>query len=251
MISVCMATYNGEQYIGEQIDSILSQLSESDELIISDDGSSDRTLEIIKSYKDFRIKLYEHKKNLELINVKKLQNFYYTTSNFENALKQARGEYIFLADQDDVWEIGKVNFMLEKLRNNDFDLVMCNFSIIDSNGKIIKTKFYESSPISKKRLLNILKSKYLGCCMAFSRKLLDKALPFPKKLLAHDYWLGCLSSNFSFIDIPLHRYRRHNDNVSSSSGKSKNSILVKLIFRIKFSIMLFLRFFSLKFKRGQ
>ena len=108
MISVCMATYNGERYIKRQIDSILYQLGEDDELIISDDGSTDRTLEIIKKYNDSRIKIYEHIKKAELSKVKKLRNFYYATSNFENALIHSRGEYIFLADQDDIWESEKV-----------------------------------------------------------------------------------------------------------------------------------------------
>lgn len=249
MISVCMATYNGERFIKEQIDSILCQLSEDDELIISDDGSTDQTVEIVNSYNDKRIKFYNHKKEGTVLKIKKLRNFYYTTQNFENALLHANGDYIFFSDQDDVWEKNKVKCMVEKLKNHD--LVMCNFSIIDNNGQNINTKFYEVSPISRNRLINILRSKYLGCCMAFSRKLLNKALPFPKKLLAHDYWIGCLSTSFSFINIPLHKYRRHAENVSSSSEKSKNSIFTKLAFRTKFSIALLFRFLTLKIERTE
>lgn len=250
MISVCMATYNGERYIKRQIDSILYQLGEDDELIISDDGSTDRTLEIIKKYNDSRIKIYEHIKKAELSKVKKLRNFYYATSNFENALIHSRGEYIFLADQDDIWESEKVKIMVEELKSNNFDLVMCNYSIIDNDEQLVETKFYEVSPISKYRLMNILKSKYLGCCMAFSRNLLNKALPFPRKLLAHDYWIGCLSSNFSFIDIPLHKYRRHTWNVSSSSEKSNNSFVLKISYRIKFLVLLLYRLINLNIKKG-
>ena len=86
--------------------------------------------------------------------------------------------------------------------------------------------------------------------MAFSRNLLNKALPFPRKLLAHDYWIGCLSSNFSFIDIPLHKYRRHTWNVSSSSEKSNNSFVLKISYRIKFLVLLLYRLIKLNIKKG-
>ena len=96
-VSVAMATYNGEKYIKEQIDSILNNLEKSDELIISDDGSKDGTIKIIQEYqkKDSRIKLYDGPKN----GVKQ---------NFANAIKNCSGEYIFLADQDDIWNDKKV-----------------------------------------------------------------------------------------------------------------------------------------------
>lgn len=244
MISVCMATYNGEKFIKEQIDSIISQLSELDELIISDDGSSDNTIEIIKSYNDKRIKLLKHKKNDEFKGIPKLKNFYYTTSNFQNALLNANGDYIFLADQDDVWECNKVKIMIEELNNHD--LVMSNFSIIDNTGNITNTKYYKKNPISKFRFFNIIKSKYIGCCMGFSRDLLQKALPFPNKLMAHDFWIGCLSRKYKFIDISLHRYRRHGANVSPSAEKSNNSFWIKVKYRMIFLIQLYMRLLKIK-----
>ena len=90
MISVCMATYNGEKYIEEQLKSILSQLGENDEVIVSDDSSTDNTLAIVESFNDVRIKIFPNNK------------FHSPIFNFENALKQATGDYIFLSDQDDV-----------------------------------------------------------------------------------------------------------------------------------------------------
>lgn len=246
MISVCMATYNGERFIKEQIDSILPQLSENDELIISDDGSTDKTLEIIASYKDVRIKVFHHEKNPEYARIKHCKNFYYATSNFENALKQAKGDYIFLSDQDDIWKSDKKEKMLKALVDKKADCVMCNFSVIDENRNITTEKFYDTSPISKNLFVNILKSKFLGCCMAFSRKLLQKALPFPNKLIAHDYWIGCLSEKFVFLNEPLHLYRRYESNVSTSSEKSKNSLLTKLVFRFEFAKQLFKRLYEKK-----
>ena len=96
MVSVCMATYNGGKYIKEQIDSILGQLSNNDELIISDDNSTDDTVDIINRISDSRVRLFFNK-----------QKGY--TNNFENALKQVRGDIIFLSDQDDIWMDNKVN----------------------------------------------------------------------------------------------------------------------------------------------
>ncbi len=101
MISVCMATYNGEKYIERQLDSILAQLKENDELIISDDGSTDRTAEILARYgTDKRIRILHG-------------SFHSPIYNFENAIKQAQGDYIFMADQDDIWLPGRITETLK------------------------------------------------------------------------------------------------------------------------------------------
>ena len=89
-ISVCIATFNGEKFIQEQIQSILPQLGEDDEIVVSDDGSTDRTMEILELFKDKRIRL--------LVNEGK-HGFIW---NFENALRKAKGDVIFLCDQDDI-----------------------------------------------------------------------------------------------------------------------------------------------------
>ncbi|MDE6245342.1 MAG: glycosyltransferase family 2 protein [Treponemataceae bacterium] len=246
MISVCMATYNGARFIREQIDSILPQLDAEDELIISDDGSTDGTLGILAEYAtaDARVKVLHHEKNPAYAKIKHSRNFYYVTDNFENALRHAKGDYIFLADQDDVWLSEKKRKMVAALQENSSDCVMCNFALIDENKNIIAEKFYEASPITKKRVRNIIKSKYIGCCMAFSKELLYYVLPFPDELIAHDYWIGCLAENFVFIDEPLHLYRRYEDNVSTSSGKSHNSLATKILFRLRFAKLLYKRLFG-------
>ena len=122
MISVCMATFNGEKYLKEQIKSIIAQLDINDEIIISDDGSTDSTIEIINSFNDFRIKLYQNSfKNL--------------ISNFEFTLNNASGDYIFLSDQDDIWLPNKVELCMKSLISAD--LVMTNCKLVDSNLEII------------------------------------------------------------------------------------------------------------------
>lgn len=234
MISVCMASHNGEKFISKQIRSILEQLDNEDELIISDDGSTDNTLSIINGFKDDRIKLFHFQQ--PKIKEKDSLSFRYATKNFENSLKNANGDIIFLADQDDVWKNNKKKLMVEKLQQSE--LVMCNFSVIDENDKIINEKYYCKSPISKNLFMKIIESKYLGCCLAFQRKLLEKALPFPDNLIAHDFWLGCLANSFTFIQEPLHYYRRSNDNVSTSTGKSSNSLIYKIKYRVEFLLNL-------------
>ena len=106
MISVCIATYNGEKYIREQLDSILVQLGPDDEIVVCDDRSSDRTLELIEGYRDSRIHVHRNEKNLGHVR------------NFEKAISLSRGDYLFLSDQDDVWLPGRVQEMLGQMQSD-------------------------------------------------------------------------------------------------------------------------------------
>lgn len=230
MTSVCMAAYNGERFIKKQIDSILCQLSPDDEFIISDDGSTDRTLEIIASYNDKRIKLLHHKKNPKLAKVKHSRNFYYAAENFGNALKEAKGDYIFLSDQDDVWLPNKVEVCIEKLK--EADLVMHNLSEFsdDINKGFV---LYKVNPIPKLWWKNLIKMNFWGCCMAFKKSVLDFAIPFPKNIIGHDYWISTIALKFfkvSYIPLPLILHRSYDGSVSY---KAKNSLLFKIYFRCK------------------
>ena len=217
MISVCMATYNGMNYLREQIDSILMQLSTDDELVISDDGSSDNTIQIITSYNDSRIVLLNN------------QSTHGFVGNFENALIHAKGNIIFLADQDDIWKPGKVAVVTEKLKQ--YDLVIHDADMIDGKGCPLDKTYYSTLHHRKDLLSNLWKTRWLGCCMAFRRNLLDMSIPFPRKIVGHDYWigmLGMLKFRYCFMDDVLICYRRHGNNVSPSGGKSNNNIFYKL-----------------------
>lgn len=244
MVSVCMATYNGGRFLREQIDSILCQLGEGDELIISDDGSTDDTIDIMKSYADGRIKLLHHQKDPSIAKRRFSRNFYYATQNFENALKQAKGDYIFFSDQDDVWRTDKVEKMCEALV--EAEIVMCNFAIINEIGKVVNSAFYDKNPVSDRVVGKILKSKVLGCCLAFRKCVLEKALPFPDPLLCHDLWIGCMSSNFAYLETPYHFYRRTSDNVSTSTQRSSNPLYYRLWYRIKIFFLIEQRLLQLK-----
>ncbi len=203
-ISVAMATYNGEKYIKEQLDSILCQLKESDEIIISDDGSSDNTIKIIESYKDKRIKLIEGPKK----GIKK---------NFENAIKECQNEYIFLADQDDIWVNNKVEIVLSYFENKNIDLVIHDCDVVNNNLEVINESFYKLRNSKKGKIKNIIKNSYIGCCMAFKSSLKYKVIPIPNNIEMHDQWIGLRIEKYGhvlFIKEKLIHYRRHDNNAS-------------------------------------
>ncbi len=231
MISVCMTTYNGEKYVREQLDSILNQLSEEDELIISDDGSSDSTVSIINSFKDKRIIL-------------KQSNFKNYSLNFENAIKDAQGDYIFLSDQDDVWVSNKVQLFLNELQNSD--LVVSDVIIVDENLNVIHDSHFKLYKVEKGFLINFSKTRYIGASMAFNRNVLSKVLPFPKRtnFCAYDYWIAIISEFYfkvSLIRTPTMYYRRHNNNASTGGLKSPFSLSRQIMTRFYSLFMLILR----------
>lgn len=219
-ISVCIATYNGEKYISQQLKSILNQLGNNDEVVISDDSSTDNTIGLIESLNDKRVTLLKN------------NHYYNPVYNFENAIKHAKGEYIFLSDQDDVWLENKVSIVLHELTHKD--VVVTDCKIVDDNLNVIADSYFEFKNSGKGLFKNLFSNRYLGCCMAFNRKILDKALPFPPKLPMHDIWLGFIAEVFYssvFIKIPLILHRRHSTNSSSVSQKSEASLLEKISFR--------------------
>lgn len=221
MISICIATYNGEKYIKEQLDSILMQLEDDDEVIISDDSSTDTTIKIIESYNDNRIRIYKN------------QKFKSPIFNFENALNIASGDYIILSDQDDIWNINKISTIKKYLKS--YDLVLSDTNIINANGDEIDTSFYKLNGSRKGLIKNLIKNSYLGCTMAFNRKILEKSLPFPKDIPMHDWWIGLIGEIYGktyFIDKKLISYRRHGNNASPTGETSNYSLFKKILFRI-------------------
>jgi glycosyltransferase involved in cell wall biosynthesis len=225
-ISVCMATHNGDRFIRRQLQTVLSQLSDNDELIISDDSSTDHTVRIIESFSDSRIRLFPN------------QTFYSPTYNFEYALKQARGKIIFLSDQDDEWVEGWVDTALRELR--DVSLVVCDADMIDAEDAELESKIYQG--IRKPGILrNLYRNGYIGCCCAFRREVLETALPFPDGLPWHDWWLGLTADMFfstRFIGDKMVRYRRHENNVSTTGEKSSFTLWQKVNMRVKVSLAL-------------
>ena len=207
MNSVCVATYNGEQYIEAQLRSILAQIAPEDEVIVSDDSSTDKTLQIIDSIGDKRLRVVHNKTR-------------YYRDNFENALREAKGEIIFISDQDDIWLDGKYERCLKELQ--DVDLVCTNSHVTDENLHVINDNFFSVYHSGPGIIKNALNSTYYGACMAFRRSLLQDALPFPKPHeFGHDVWLGLVAEmvgKVKFIDTPYLLYRRHGQTATTTTG---------------------------------
>lgn len=221
-VSVCMATYNGEKYIKEQIESILIQLSDRDELIISDDHSTDRTLKIVREFKDSRIKIYMNEGTKGYV------------PNFENALKKAKGDIIFFSDQDDIWLPSKLIKCVEGLKEND--LIVTNAKVVDDEKKVLEESLFKICNTKTGLFHNWIKNRYYGCCLAFKKEILKKILPFPKQysICSHDRWIPIICEMYYKVGLiyePLLLYRRHSYNVSCF-GKSDNSLIIKILIRI-------------------
>lgn len=229
-----MATYNGSKYIKEQIDSIVCQLSQDDELVISDDHSTDDTCSIIRSYEnDGRVRLVMNgmKKGV--------------THNFENALLHAKGDIIFLADQDDVWLPNKIKELSSFLIQGNYDVVTGNCALTDSDLNITQQQYYvDKSPLDKSVFGNFVKDLWLGSCMAFTRKVLLATLPFPEKMAAHDLWIALYSQlhfKCGYYPKVLQYYRRHENTVSFAGAKSENKLSYKISYRLYLAYWLIVR----------
>lgn len=202
-----MAVYNGGKYLNEQLGSIVNQLTEEDELIISDNMSTDDSRDIILSY----AKLYP---NIQ----------YYTCNeqgilaNFESVISKCNGDYIFLADQDDIWKEDKIEKVLQRFEETDADLILHNCDYVDDflikeNLTLFKDR---DAVIGYKR--NLIKNAYQGCCMAFKKELVKWILPIPRNVAMHDQWIGLLAEKVgtvNFMEDCLILYRRHPGNYSS------------------------------------
>ncbi|ENM5889558.1 glycosyltransferase family 2 protein [Vibrio mimicus] len=230
-ISVCIATFNGERFISEQISSIIHQLSPIDEIIISDNGSSDNTLEIIKEFNDSRIKIYHYSEP----NVLK---------NFENAISKAKNNVIILCDQDDVWLPNRIDSIINE--HQHYDLVTVRYRVIDAKLQVLSEQ--NRLPV-KSFWATILKNGYIGCGMSFNKEIIEDILPFPRTIAMHDWWIAllCLTKyKVLNIDEVLFLYRRHGNNVSSTSEKSRFNFFEKINMRIRILCLIFLRLLKIR-----
>ena len=222
MISVCIATYNGERYIRQQIESIVCQLNVDDEIIVSDDGSTDGTLDIVKGIGDKRIKIIEGPGRKSPI------------LNFECALKTSKGDFIFLSDQDDVWKPNKVEICMKWLKT--YHCVVSDAEVTDNRLKPLYPSLYAIMQVRQGRIYNtIWKNGYTGCCMAFRRNVLEASLPFPKDIPMHDIWIGNVAAykyNVIFIPDRLIYFRRHENTISCNGKGSKFTIWQQMKFRL-------------------
>lgn len=218
MISVAIATYNGEKYIEDQLTSIINQSITPDEIIISDDNSSDRTVFIINEYlkeKNINYHINQNKKNLGF------------NKNFEIALEKCSGDLIFICDQDDSWNANKIENILEDFKLNPHiklvihDLRYCNESLVDLGYSKIERmeKFY-----------NIERSYVTGMATTVKKDFLSFCLPIPKGV-NYDLWLHTCAYYLGVKHInkqSLSLYRRHNSN--ATKNEHLNSTIQNIFF---------------------
>lgn len=194
-----MAAYNGRRYIEEQLRSILVQLEPGDEVIVVDDGSRDGTPELVEALGDGRVRVRRNPQNLGVVR------------SFGRAITEARGEVIFLADQDDLWMPGKVERVLRDFSDPEVQVVVTDAYVFDERQVWLDT-FFQVRGSGPGIVRNTFKNAFVGCCMAFRADLRETVLPLPEGVPMHDWWIGLLGSvrgRASFIDEPLIAYRRH------------------------------------------
>jgi GT2 family glycosyltransferase len=232
--SVCMATYNGQRFIYEQLSSILQQLHRDDEVVVVDDASTDATVDILESFADPRIRIVRQAQNCGILRT------------FARALEEAKNEIIFLADQDDVWRADKISKVKKLLSERpDLTLVTSGCLTIDAAGAKIAEGRISAGKFGPGALRNLLRNGYQGCTMAFRHSILQYCLPFPEDLPMHDSWIGIINDLFGktgYIDEPLVFYRRHGGNESLESRGSPGQIVA---WRWALLKNLVLRWFSL------
>jgi glycosyltransferase involved in cell wall biosynthesis len=214
-----MAAYNGSEHIEEQLASILTELKAHDEVVIVNDCSTDNTADIIGKIDDARIRLINSPHNVGYVRT------------FERALAEARGEYIFLSDQDDVWIPGRAELMIGAMR--DQKLVVSNCKHIEgAPGPFhqIRLRAKDSSH-TVRNILGILVGYRLhwGCAMAFRRPLLNQILPFPNYMSeSHDQWIalvGIINRSVRYLEADTVLHRLHAENLTPTGIRSFSKIL--------------------------
>lgn len=208
MTSVCLATYNGEKHLERQIRSILPQLAAEDEIIVSDDGSTDGTLRVVAAIGDRRIRVVEGpRKGL--------------VKNFENAIRAAEGDVIFLCDQDDEWAPNKVERVLAEFEKTKAKVLMHDVVVVREDGSTLYPSLFRQRKMRHGVIANLYKSSYLGAAMAFRKELKAKILPVRGSMMGnmHDTWIGFvgeLNGGVRYLDEILGKYYRYPTSVTSA-----------------------------------
>ena len=217
-----MATCDGETWIEAQLRSILEQIGSDDEVVIADASSRDTTLAKIAGFADLRVRLLRDLPRDDI------------PGTFEAALRECRGDLVFLSDQDDVWLPTKVERCLAALEENSASLLVHDARVVDGHGVVLAPSFFATRGFRPGFWRNLLRPGYLGCALVFRRQLLDLALPFPEQVPMHDWWLGLLAERHGGVAIlrePLILHVRHGANANFDPGRSPFSLATRLRFR--------------------
>lgn len=219
-VSVAMAVFNGGEYLNEQMGSIINQLTDEDELIVSDNMSTDDSRAIILSY----VKTYPNIVITECLEQGIL-------ANFNNAIEHCNGDYIFLADQDDVWKENKIERVLSEFQETGADLILHDCDYVDEHLDSLHKTLFEDRKAEPGIQRNLWKNAYQGCCMAFKKELVPSICPIPRTIAMHDQWIGLIAEEtgvVAFLPESLILYRKH-----SGSNSSNHVGIVKKVHYIR------------------
>ena len=219
-VHIVMASYNGEKYLEEQLDSLLAQTYQNISIEVCDDGSSDRTCEIIEGYirGDSRISLHRNKENMGYVR------------NFLQGIRRSDAEYIMLCDQDDIWDRDKVERTLRAMEEAEKEcqdkpvLVFTDAINFDSGTGQERGRFHQISHLDTKKVDTghlFMENKVIGCTAMVNRAVLPYLTEIPEEIRVHDWWLALICSHFGrivYLDRPTLRYRQHSGNMIGGSS---------------------------------
>jgi len=239
-VDVLMATYNGEKYVAEQIESILNQSYKNIRLIISDDCSTDRTPSILEEYskKDNRILIVEHKERFGVV------------KNFEFLLKQVKNPLYMFSDQDDYWEKDKIQSSIDCIEKENAILVFGDLEVVDENLNTIYKSFGDFMLLNKKinkyinsNRLNYLYNCVTGCTVLSKKEYIKDLIPIPSfsKYLIHDHWIGIilsLNGKVAYMPETHIKYRQHGNNQIGTNKVSHGFSSIKDVRRLFLDVKL-------------
>ena len=232
MVTILLATLNGEKYLKAQLESIAAQTYENWQLVVGDDGSTDQTLEILKEFQKEhpnQVTIYENN-----------PPFGSAKGNFINLLRNSYGPHFMFCDQDDVWKRDKIYLTLQKMEALETRygdkvpiLVHSDLSVVDENLEMVAESFFQYANLPKRVMLNrlIVQNSVTGCTVMINRCLQQfflRQLPIPK-IIMHDYWAALIAKVFGkigFVNEPTMLYRQHGHN----SVGAKDAMNVKFLY---------------------
>ncbi len=220
LVHIVLAVYNGERYLREQLDSLLSQTCRDFFVEVCDDGSTDSTRDIVREYqsRDARISLHINEKNQGYVR------------NFLEGVKRSRSPYIMLCDQDDIWNPDKIERTLSAMKARECQeggkpvLVFTDAMNFDSDTGEDRGRFHENSHLDTKKVDTahlFMENKCIGCTVMCNRQILGYLKELPEGIRVHDWWLALICSHFGeivYLDEPTLRYRQHGANVIGGSS---------------------------------
>lgn len=232
-VDIVLATYNGGRYLSQQLDSLLAQKSITPQVLVSDDGSTDQTLDILAKYQK------QFAGRIEFLRSGETGKG--ACANFDFLLGCASADYVFLSDQDDVWDQDKVTVCMAEMKALEAEfgcatplLVHSDLRVVDQRLNLISPSFFRLQNLSKRSpaLKDLLcQNVVTGCTVVANRALLEKALPIPRAAGMHDWWLGLVAAAFGkigFVDRATISYRQHDANTIGAKAWSIGFVFEKI-----------------------